>query len=85
MPIAPHDCVGPVTLMFSVHLSLNAPNALIQETVRAYNNTWYKEIVDQLPKIENGYAFPPEGDGAGTNLLESFLKHPDTVVQGSDL
>ena len=85
MPIAPHDCVGPVTLMFSVHLSLNAPNALIQETVRAYNNTWYKEIVDQLPRIENGYAFPPEGDGAGTNLLESFLKHPDTVVQGSDL
>ena len=32
MPVAPHDCVGPVTLWFSVQLSLNAPNALIQET-----------------------------------------------------
>ncbi|MDP6667852.1 MAG: mandelate racemase/muconate lactonizing enzyme family protein [Dehalococcoidia bacterium] len=66
MPIAPHDCVGPVTLMFSVHLSLNAPNALIQETVRAYNATWYREIVDRLPRIESGFAYPPEGAGAGT-------------------
>jgi L-alanine-DL-glutamate epimerase-like enolase superfamily enzyme len=27
MPIAPHDCVGPITLMHGVHLSLNAPNS----------------------------------------------------------
>ena len=85
MPIAPHDCVGPVTLMFSVHLSLNATNALIQETVRAYNNTWYKEIVDQLPNIENGYALPPEGYGTGTNLLRSFLSNPSTSVVESAL
>lgn len=85
MPVAPHDCVGPVTLMFSVHLSLNAPNAIIQETVRAYNNTWYKDIVDQLPKIENGYAFPPEGVGSGTNLLDKFLDDPQTVTINSEL
>ena len=85
MPIEPHDCVGPVTLMFSVHLSLNATNALIQETVRAYNNTWYKEIVDQLPNIENGYALPPEGYGTGTNLLRSFLSNPSTSVVESAL
>ncbi|MCI0834281.1 MAG: mandelate racemase/muconate lactonizing enzyme family protein, partial [Chloroflexi bacterium] len=83
--IAPHDCVGPVTLMFSVHLSLNAPNALIQETVRAYNATWYKEIVTELPKIENGYVYAPEGIGAGTELLESFLSDPQTTLQASDL
>ena len=40
LPIATHDCVGPVTLAFSVQLSLNAPNTIIQETVRAFNNTW---------------------------------------------
>jgi len=85
MPIAPHDCVGPVTLMFSVHLSLNAPNALIQETVRAYNATWYKEIVTELPKIENGYVYAPEGIGTGTELLESFLSDPQTTLQASDL
>jgi galactonate dehydratase len=85
MPVAPHDCVGPVTLMFSVHLSLNAPNALIQETVRAFNATWYKDIVDTLPRIENGYAYPPEGIGAGMDLLDSFVNDPATVIRGSDL
>lgn len=85
MPVAPHDCVGPVTLMFSVHLSLNVPNALIQETVRAYNATWYKDIVDNLPRIENGYAYPPEGVRAGTDLLDSFLNDPATTVVATDL
>src|SRR5256885_15029338 len=33
-PIAPHDCTGPVVLIASLHLALNAPNALFQE-VRA--------------------------------------------------
>ena len=29
LPVAPHDCTGPVVLCASTHLSLNAPNALI--------------------------------------------------------
>jgi L-alanine-DL-glutamate epimerase-like enolase superfamily enzyme len=74
LPIAPHDCVGPVTLACSVHLSLNAPNALIQETVRAYNATWYNDIVTTLPRIEGGFAYPPAGIGVGTELKESLLK-----------
>ena len=85
MPIAPHDCVGPVTLMNSVHLSLNAPNAIIQETVRAYNATWYKEIVDALPVIKNGYAYPPTGSGVGTNLLKSFIIDKKTSTRVSTL
>ena len=36
LPVAPHDCTGPVVLAASTHLSLNAPNALVQESVRAY-------------------------------------------------
>lgn len=79
MPVAPHDCVGPVTLAFSVQLSLNAPNALIQETVRAYNATWYLDIVDELPRIEGGFAYPGDEPGIGMNLLESFEKHQDTT------
>lgn len=85
MPVAPHDCVGPVTLMFSVHLSLNAPNALIQETVRAFNSSWYQDIVTKLPVIENGYALPPAGTGAGTELLDSFVNDDETVIKESNL
>lgn len=39
-PVAPHDCTGPVVLTASLHLSLNIPNALMQEVVRAYLSTW---------------------------------------------
>ena len=85
MPVAPHDCVGPVTFMFSVHLSLNAPNALIQETVRAFNTTWYPDIVDQIPTIENGYALPPVGIGACQTLLDSFVNDPETIIRESNL
>ena len=74
LPIAPHDCVGPVTLMASVHLSLNATNALIQETVRAYTATWYRNIVTTLPRIEGGFAYPPAGFGLGTELSDRLLK-----------
>ena len=85
MPVAPHDCVGPVTLLFSVHLSLNAPNALIQETVRAYNATWYRDIVTRLPRIEGGFAYPPEGPGCGTELLDSFLASEQTASRVSEI
>ena len=36
LPVAPHDCTGPVVWAASTHLSLHAPNALIQESVRAF-------------------------------------------------
>ena len=85
MPIAPHDCVGPVTLMDSVHLSLNAPNALIQETVRAFNASWYRDIVTELPTIEEGYALPPQGTGVCTELLDSFINDPETGIRVSSL
>ncbi len=42
LPVAPHDCTGPIVLIASTHLSINAPNALIQETVRAYYSGWYR-------------------------------------------
>ena len=71
--------------MFSVHLSLNAPNALIQETVRAFNSTWYMDVVDKIPEIRDGYALPPEGIGACQTLLDSFVNDPETIIRDSNL
>jgi hypothetical protein len=51
LPVAPHDCTGPVVLAASTHLSLNAPNALIQESVRAFYRGWYRDVVTALPPI----------------------------------
>jgi galactonate dehydratase len=83
LPVAPHDCTGPVVLMASVHLSMNATNALIQETVRAFLGGWYSELVTRLPRIERGYVYPPEGPGLGTELLPGLERRPDAIVRVS--
>lgn len=85
LPVAPHDCTGPVVLIASVHLSLNAPNALIQESVRAFYTGWYKELVTELPRIENGYVYPMQGPGLGTELLPEIRQRKDIRIRRSDL
>ena len=44
---------------------MNATNALIQETVRAFYTGWYTELVTDLPRIENGYVYLPDRPRAG--------------------
>lgn len=68
LPVAPHDCTGPVVLCASTHLSLNAPNALVQESVRAYYRTWYRDMVTALPTVEQGFITVPPGPGLGMEL-----------------
>jgi L-alanine-DL-glutamate epimerase-like enolase superfamily enzyme len=81
LPVAPHDCTGPVVLIASVHLSLNAPNALIQETVRAFYTGWYKELVTDLPEIRNGFVHPMTGPGLGTRLQPGVLERKDATIR----
>jgi galactonate dehydratase len=83
LPVAPHDCTGPVVLTASTHLSLNLPNALIQETVRAFYTGWYKELVTDLPTVADGRVKPPAGPGLGTRLRPELRQRPDASVQVS--
>jgi galactonate dehydratase len=84
LPIAPHDCTGPVVLTASVHLSLNAPNALVQEIVRAYYYGWYPELVTALPEIEHGSIKPLTGSGLGTRLQPDIRKRAGATVRRSE-
>ena len=83
LPVAPHDCTGPVVFMASVHLSLNATNALVQETVRAFYSGWYTELVTHLPRIEGGYVYPPQGPGLGLELVPGIERRSDATVRVS--
>jgi galactonate dehydratase len=76
-PVAPHDCTGPVVLTASVHLSLNCPNTLIQETVRAFTSGWYREVLTELPDIRSGFVYPMTGAGLGTRLQPERLSAAD--------
>ena len=83
LPIAPHDCTGPITYTASVHLALNAPNTLVQESVRAFYTGWYKEIVTDLPRVADGHVYPMSGSGLGTRLLPDLIRRPDAKIRRS--
>jgi L-alanine-DL-glutamate epimerase-like enolase superfamily enzyme len=88
LPVAPHDCTGPVVLCASTHLSLNAPNALIQESVRAFYRTWYRDIVTELPRVSDGMITVPPGPGLGMDLnpdLDRVFKTSRRTSDGADL
>ena len=73
LPVAAHDCTGPVGYVAGTHLSFWAPTAMIQETVRAYLRGWYADVVTDLPVIHEGRMKPLSGPGLGTRLKPSFL------------
>ena len=85
LPVAPHDCTGPVVLAASTHLSLNAPNALVQESVRAFYRTWYRDLVTALPEVRGGMITVPPGPGLGLALNPELDRAFTTTRRRSDL
>jgi galactonate dehydratase len=81
LPVAPHDCTGPVVWAASSHLSLHAPNALLQESVRAFYSGWYKELVTELPQVRQGMLSLNNRPGLGLELLPDLHLRPDAVVR----
>jgi len=83
LPVAPHDCTGPLVYAASVHFSIWAPNALIQESVRAFYTGWYNELVTHVPQPVKGYFGKPPGPGIGCELLPEVWKRKDASVRVS--
>ena len=85
VPVTMHDCTGPHSLFAGIHLSINAPNALYQETVRAYLRTFYADLVTNLPEIVDGHILAPTGPGLGTRLQPDVPTRPGATVVTSEL
>ena len=81
--IAFHDCTGPVVLVVGTHLSIHAPHALLQETVRAFYTSWYGELVTELPPISGGRIRALDGPGLGTALRPDVRRRPDATIVSS--
>jgi galactonate dehydratase len=83
VPVAPHDCTGPVVYAASCHFSLHARNALIQESVRAFYTGWYTELVTELPTVTGGEVTVNMKPGLGLELLPDLCKREDAIVRMS--
>jgi L-alanine-DL-glutamate epimerase-like enolase superfamily enzyme len=84
VPVAPHDCTGPVVWAASCHFSMFARNTLIQECVRAFYTGWYTELVTALPTVSDGQVRVDfTQPGLGLELLPGLERRGDAVVRWS--
>lgn len=83
LPVGAHDCTGPVNFAVGVHLSLSAPNAFVQESVRAFYRGWYRELVTAVPEVVDGYVTALDGPGHGTALRSEVWSRSDAVIEVS--
>ena len=51
--------------------------------MRAFYTGWYKELVTEVPVIKDGYVYPMEGPGLGTELLPAVFDRSDLIVRRS--
>lgn len=85
VPVAPHDCTGPIAFAACVHFVASQPNGLIQEGVRAFQRTWYRTVADGFPAVEDGHVDVPRGPGHGATIADELERDPHVVrrVTGS--
>ena len=74
LPIAPHNCAGPVTHFASWHLAMASPNFLILETVRRHYGERFVPITGATGAPHNGRLIAPPGPGLGVELKPEFLR-----------
>ena len=85
LSVAPHDRTGPVVIAASTPLGLNAPNALVQDSVRSCSCTRHLDLVTHLPDLRGGTITVPPGPGfdlalgADLDLLFTFPQQKATA------
>lgn len=84
LPFAPHNCGGPILHTVNAHLCYNVPNLWMMETVRAFYDTYYSDIITNVPQVVNGYICPPEGAGLGVELKPEVYKRSDLIYRVSE-
>jgi galactonate dehydratase len=84
LPVTLHDTIGPVALWSAAHMMLHIPNALIMESVRAYYQGWYNDVMTDAVPIADGMLSLPGKPGLGVALREEILSRSDVHREVSD-
>lgn len=81
LPIAPHNCGGPVLHYATAHLAANVPNLFIMETVRRHYLEEYDGLVTEMLIPTAGELPLPPGPGLGIDLGVKVLAREDAVIK----
>jgi len=86
LPVAPHNCGGPILHFATAHFAANATNLFIMESVRRHYGEDYDGLVTRkLVPGADGYLPLPPGPGLGVELSADVLKDKNAVVRRSEL
>jgi len=80
LPVAPHNCGGPVLHWASAHLSAAIPNLRILETVRRHYLDEYDGLLDASLTPVDGWLPLPQGAGLGAGLCEERIRRDDVEI-----
>jgi galactonate dehydratase len=80
LPVAPHNCGGPVLHVASLHLASNVTNLYILESVRRHYLDEYRGIVTGMLLPVNGEFALPAGPGLGVELCPEVMAREDVQV-----
>jgi L-alanine-DL-glutamate epimerase-like enolase superfamily enzyme len=71
--MAPHNPVGDLGSLMSLHLSAAAPNLRIME-LRVDEAPWTRDYLTHPPVVQDGYMLVPDRPGWGTDINEEALR-----------
>ncbi|MBL0157015.1 MAG: mandelate racemase/muconate lactonizing enzyme family protein [Bryobacterales bacterium] len=80
LPVAPHNCGGPVLHWASAHLAAAIPNLRILETVRRHYLDEYDGLMDASLTPVDGWLPLPQGTGLGARLSEERIRQDDVEI-----
>ena len=84
LPIAPHNCGGPGCFFASAHVCASMPNLMMMESIRAFYQTFYGELVTHNVDVSDGHMMLPAAPGLGTELRPEVFHRPDVDREVSD-
>ncbi len=72
----PHNPMGPITNIATLHVAASTPNFFLLETM-INDVPWRRDISDEEIRVEDGHMLIPTRPGLGIELNEAeLLKHP---------
>lgn len=84
VPIVLHNVAGPFCHAAAVHLGAHLPNLAFIESVRAFYHSYFAELGDYAPTLEDGQFSLPQGPGLGVRLRDEVLARSDLSRQISE-
>ncbi len=83
LPIAPHDCVGPVNMLACAQICMAVPNVMIMEYNRAMHRGWYGDFLHPNFVVKDGFLMAPTEPGIGARLKDGVRERSDATVRVS--